>query len=405
MAKKNDVSSLGDQTTYHAQRDGMASALRPNGSLVWLHFPRVEDVLDCAELVRLLHQGEMRPTVLVTSNETKPVLQLRRKLPHGVVHQYLPKNMRKSTQAFLETWKPDICIWFSNDLDVEILHQLAEKKTFIIYGNAKPKRLSRIKQFLGIRYRAIMKRFDKIIALSDKNASLCEKAGASSSKVFIMDQIRSGGNVLPHDEGERSAIVKEIGARSIWYGVGIQSKEIDIIIKSHKYVARRMLRLLLIIQPANELSLTVLKAVLEKETLIVGLRSLDRFPKPETQVFIIDQANEEGLWYRVAPVSFLGGSLVDEDEVDPLNSAALGSALVHGSNFMRHARSIDILKQYNATCSISSGDELGSVLKDIIVPDRAAELAQAAWLATSVGALTTDYYFTLIETYLAEKEE
>ena len=41
----------------------------------------------------------------------------------------------------------------------------------------------------------------------------------------------------------------------------------------------------------------------------VALRAADQEPEPEVEVLIADSPAELGLWYRLAPITFLGGSL------------------------------------------------------------------------------------------------
>ena len=58
----------------------------------------------------------------------------------------------------------------------------------------------------------------------------------------------------------------------------------------------------------------------------VARRSRDEPLEPDTQVYLADTIGEMGLWYRLAPTSFMGHSLVEGLEgKNPYEAAALGS--------------------------------------------------------------------------------
>ena len=59
----------------------------------------------------------------------------------------------------------------------------------------------------------------------------------------------------------------------------------------------------------------------------------------EIQVLLTDGPTEMGLWYRLAPVTYLGGTLGGDDAAarHPFEPAALGSAIVHGPHTARFA--------------------------------------------------------------------
>ena len=67
------------------------------------------------------------------------------------------------------------------------------------------------------------------------------------------------------------------------------------------------------------------------EGWIVARRAVDEEPDTETAVYLPDSAEEYGLWYRLAPVTYIGGSLAGEGALrNPLEPAALGSAIIYG---------------------------------------------------------------------------
>ncbi|MGE4220067.1 MAG: 3-deoxy-D-manno-octulosonic acid transferase, partial [Alphaproteobacteria bacterium] len=81
QAGKEDAGRLGE-------RRGIASAARPDGSLVWLHAASVGEAQSSLALVRLL-VDEGRHVLVTTGTVTSGAL-LAERLPAGAIHQFVP---------------------------------------------------------------------------------------------------------------------------------------------------------------------------------------------------------------------------------------------------------------------------------------------------------------------------
>ena len=60
------------------------------------------------------------------------------------------------------------------------------------------------------------------------------------------------------------------------------------------------------------------------------MRSRGHLPDRGTEVYVADTLGELGLIYRLAPIVFMGGSLVRHGGQNPIEAAKLGAALLHG---------------------------------------------------------------------------
>ncbi|MEM8702016.1 MAG: 3-deoxy-D-manno-octulosonic acid transferase, partial [Pseudomonadota bacterium] len=111
----------------------------------------------------------------------------------------------------------------------------------------------------------------------------------------------------------------------------------------------------------------VTRAALERG-LTLTARSSAEPVRPETDVFLGDTLGEMGLFYRLAPVTFLGGSFVDVGGHNPVEAALAGSALITGPR-VANAR---------------------GVYKDFWTRGAAVRVSEPGDLADSVGALLKD---------------
>ena len=107
----------------------------------------------------------------------------------------------------------------------------------------------------------------------------------------------------------------------------------------------------------------------------------------------------------MAPITFLGGSLLGQGcGRDPLEPAALGSAIVYGPRPGPYGTTFGRLGAARAARAVTSGADLGEALGDLLSPDRTARLAQAAWAVASDGAEVTEHIMTLIRRVMDGEE-
>jgi 3-deoxy-D-manno-octulosonic-acid transferase len=83
-----------------------------------------------------------------------------------------------------------------------------------------------------------------------------------------------------------------------------------------------------------------------------------------------------------------------------LEAAALGSAIIHGTRSDPYAQTFSRLAAARATRAVASSSDLADALGDLLSPDRAARLAQAAWAVASDGAEVTDRLLDRIRSVL-----
>lgn len=382
------MSAVGDQTRHRAERDGKPTILRPNGTLVWIHFETADQIQNCAELIRNLRENYGSFFVLVTSNETIPTKNLRDYLPIGVSHQYLPEDTPENAKSFLDFWRPDICIWASDQFNPNILSQIYARDLTSFYVNATPPALSRIKRLLPNKTSQILRRFTHIYTTSDDAQDRAVRAGVSVENITVAGALKSGGITLECDDALRSQFSAQLAGRPTWFACNIGDRDIDAMIAAQKHTARRAQGLLLIVGAANDVSSKDLAARFKQAGFRVEQQEDSSYPRAECQVFIARRKAQDGIWFRVSPVSFFGSG--SKQKRDPMAAAAFGSAIISQGAIGLHAAAFSRLADQDAMMRLKRVDDLADALKDLIAPDRAAAFAQAAWAVQSEGAMATD---------------
>ncbi len=94
-----------------------------------------------------------------------------------------------------------------------------------------------------------------------------------------------------------------------------------------------------------------------------------------------DTIGEMGLWYRMAGVAFLGGSIVRHGGQNPIEPAKVGVPILHGPDVGNFAEVYQALAESGAIQNVTGAESLASgtlrVLADGDVADRMVREARA----------------------------
>jgi 3-deoxy-D-manno-octulosonic-acid transferase len=75
----------------------------------------------------------------------------------------------------------------------------------------------------------------------------------------------------------------------------------------------------------------------------------------------------------------LGGSLVPIGGHNPYEPAALGSAIIHGPHITKAIEAYSAFQTSKASLEIQNSEQLSGAIIELLNPDKAALMAQAAW--------------------------
>lgn len=357
-------------------------ASRPPGRLVWLHAPRPQAARSMLDLARRLVEEDGVP-VLFTSPDPAP--------PHdGVLTQAPPPDLPGPVTAFLDHWRPEVAVMSDGELRPALLAECADRRLPVLLADAREPYLPRGREgwYPGL-IRRTLAGVSTVMAVDDAAARSFLRSGAGN--VRVTGRMEEESAALPCAEAERVVLARLMATRPIWLAVDIPAEEEAAVIAAHRAALLLMHRALLICVPRDPARGAALAAAMGAEGWTVARRSQEEEPDAETEVFLADAGGEYGLWYRLAPITYLGGSLLGAgSERDPLEPAALGSAVVCGPRPGRFAPAFERLGQARALRRIGAAADLGEAVADLMSPDRAARLAQAAWAAGSDGAEATE---------------
>ena len=118
--------------------------------------------------------------------------------------------------------------------------------------------------------------------------------------------------------------------RPIIVAASTHAGEEEILMEAHRALAGFFPSLLSVIVPRHPVRGEAIARAIAASGLHVALRSREELPTATTDIYIADTMGELGLFYRLAPIVFMGGSLVPHGGQNPIEAIKLGASIVHG---------------------------------------------------------------------------
>lgn len=374
---------------------------RPAGPLIWLRatLPDHEPGLS-ALAERLLAEEPLATVVLSREGATGT--------SHGgrLLTVPGPRAHRGAARAFVTHWSPDVAIIAGFPPDRAELAALAETSASVLCVDAEVD-AARARQLRRkwLQGDSLMERIGHVLAVTQNGAEALAAAGYPSARIEACGQLQRSAVPLPCNESDLSEMSRTLAARPVWLAAAAPLVESSLIARAHRSASAASHRLLLVVVPRANEDATGLAERFREAGWEVASQAEGGDIDPMTQVYLAESPEELGLWYRLSPITYLGGTLTGRTAPrSPFEPAALGSAIVSGPETGVRSDDVHLFSKGRAIRIARSADELGRCVSDLLAPDRTADLAARAWDVTSRGAEATDRVIALVSDALAERE-
>ncbi|PTQ70171.1 3-deoxy-D-manno-octulosonic acid transferase [Celeribacter persicus] len=378
---------------------------RPRGEVLWFHAATQFALRPAVELFARI--AEDRPDLCAVITMSPGVHPPNNQRPEGVIFSEAPEDETTIVRRFLSHWRPDGLIWIGGRFRPTLLRAAHDEglPTLSIEAPHSPSTLDLPAPIPGLR-NAVLKCFDHAITASAESSVPWRRADLDPKHVECLGYLEEGGIAPIIDDEELSRRSGELGTRPCWFAAQVELPELNNVLRAHKSALRRAHRLLLVMSLSDASTLASVLHQCED----TGLNAMALGPEDSIsealQIAVLtgESTNQDGLWHRLSPVSFLGRSLVPFGGIDPYPAAAMGSAILHGPHVNAHATAYARLATGNATRQVRDGHELGEELGQLMSPDQIALMAAAAWEIASTGAEVTDRVSALVQDILDLRE-
>lgn len=382
---KEDPARLGE-------RFGEASRPRPPGPLIWLHAASVGETSSVLPLVaRLLEDPAL--SALLTSGTTASARLAGERLPPRAVHQYAPVDLPGAARRFLDHWRPALGVFVESELWPNLILEAQARDVPLAMVQARMSERSwRRWRCAPGAARRLLGAFRPAIAQTRADAERYRRLGAPHAPA--LGTLKYSADPLPADAGELRAWRRALADRPLWVAASTHpGVEEASVLAAHDGLRARLPDLLTVIVPRRPEHGGALAAAAAAR----GFRAVRRSAAPAAEasagadVYIADTFGELGLFYRLAPVAFVGGTLSRRGGHNPIEPVRLGCAVVTGPDLRNFAGVADDLRASQALATAADGEELTRRLARLLADEPArARLAARQTRAVADGARVLD---------------
>ena len=317
-----------------SERHGEPTLPRPDGPLVWLHGASVGELTAVFPLIERLRQRDVR--VLVTSGTVTSAAIVKDRLPDDVLHQFIPLDAPRFVRRFLHHWRPDIGLFIESDLWPNLIMASAKARIPLVLINGRMSEQS-FKGWRSLRRtaKAILGKFDLGLAQSALDAERFSELGLPV--VHVTGNLKLDVPAPPADETKLAELQQAVVNRPVLVAASTHPGEDQAIIEAHRRIRKSRPALLTIIAPRHPHRG---KEILDHAVAAGSrgmLRSYGVLPDGRTDIYVADTIGELGLFYRLAHVVFMGGSIVEHGGQNPIEAAKLGRPILHGPHIWNFA--------------------------------------------------------------------
>jgi 3-deoxy-D-manno-octulosonic-acid transferase len=365
---KEDKERLGE-------RLGHASRTRPPGTLIWVHGASVGECTAALPLIDKLLEKPDR-TVLLTSGTVTSARMMAERLPPRAIHQFTPIDTPASIKRFLDHWKPDAGLFVDSEIWPNMLSEAHRRGVPLALINGRMSERS----FSGWRRakrtaKAILSVYDIALAIDRETAERLQMLGAP--RVEISGSLKADAPPLSYDPAKLDRLQRAAGDRPILLAAQTHPGEDETILPAHDQLRRKFPNLLTIIVPRHPERGREIAMLCGTRAML--RRSEGRELEPNTAVYIADTMGELGLFYRLAPFAFVGGSLIPHGGQNPLEPARLDRAVLAGPHTHNFTGAYEAIFSAQGVGLVHSSSEIAQAAERLLAnPSEGRALGEAA---------------------------
>jgi 3-deoxy-D-manno-octulosonic-acid transferase len=371
------------------ERLGQPSAPRPEGRLAWFHAASVGETNAILPLIAALSEQRPALSFLLTTGTVTSAKLAADRLGPGSLHQYAPLDAPEYVRGFLDHWRPDLAVFTESEIWPNLILESSDRGIPLALINARmtTRSFKRWRRNLGVS-RPLFSRFDLVLAQNESLAHRFRRLGAPCT--LSSGNLKVDSPPQPVDRAELARLKPALDGRALLIAASTHDGEDQIIADAHRVLSRSRPDLCTIIAPRHPERGGAVADMLTARGFKVARRSLGVLPDRASDAYVADTIGELGMLYSLAPVAFIGGSLVDRGGQNPIEAVRQGAVVLTGPHWQNFGDAYRALISHRGAIVVRSAEDIAAATSQLLSNE--AELGSmrhraSAALATISGAL------------------
>lgn len=359
---------------------------------LWVHAVSVGETLAAVPLVDAWRKANPEQPVFISTMTPTGSARVKATFGDTVQHAYAPYDLPCSWSLFLKRVQPDALVIMETELWPNMIQAVHERHIPIMLANARlsersAKGYGKASWLTG----PMLKQLTTIAAQDEATAKRFQALGVSAERVVVTGSLKFD-ITPPAALIEQALQLKQqwhLEGRPVLVAASTHSGEDIPILLAFTAIRKKYKNALLILVPRHPERFENVASVIRQKRFALARRSLGEPVTAETAVLLGDSMGELMLWYALADIAFVGGSLLPVGGHNMLEPMALGVSTLSGPHVFNFQSIADELAAAGAL-EVVSGEQLAEACCQLLENSAAATKQKEAAervLAANRGAL------------------
>ncbi|MGQ0457838.1 MAG: glycosyltransferase N-terminal domain-containing protein [Hyphomicrobium sp.] len=366
-----------EDPSRRGERLGFAGHPRPEGAVIWTHAASVGETIAVLPLIEDILKEIPHAHVLMTTGTTTSAELAARRLPARAVHQYVPLDVPQYAARFLDHWRPNLAMFTESDIWPNLVLATAARNIPLALVNARMSPRSQRRWRKGAHIgRPLFSRFAVALAQNSAIAKTLKRLG--SPNVIVAGNLKIDAPPPPIDADAHDALRTAVADRPVFLASSTHPGEDEAIAAAHRSLLPVIPNLLTIVAPRHPERGGDVVRLFGEYGFATAQRSANALPAPATSVYVADTIGELGTLYAVAPVAFIGGSLIPHGGQNPIEAVRHGSVVLSGPHVHNFRDAYDALIAGGGAFTVGNADDIAREVRRLLSEPREMEKVQTA---------------------------
>ena len=362
------------------------SAAKPAAGGIWLHAVSVGEVIAAVPVIKALRQ--QYPLIPITVTTTTPTGSARLTemladdLDSNIFHSYAPYDWPIFVSVFLRKIKPSIHIVMETELWPITIYLCKCMGIPVIVANARMSEKS-AKGYQRVAWLShAMMRNIQVATQYQQDAEYYLSLGLPSTQLQVTGSIKFDIELAPElvlaANEFKTQLINDAKKSFIWLAASTHKGEDEFVLATHRKILKQDPHALLIIVPRHLERFDDVADLTEAKGFQLHRHSSSHAVDAEKNVLLIDNIGQLLLFYGVADVAFVGGSLVPTGGHNTIEPVAWGIPVLSGPHTFNFTEVTERLVQAGALQIIDNNQQLTAAVLKLLKDSKQLTLGAAA---------------------------
>lgn len=337
------------------------------GPRVVFHAVSVGEVHAAQPLIEMFLRQHPGIHVLVTTSTPTGSERVSTLFGNKVEHVYLPWDLRGPVQRFVRCYQPRLLVLLETELWPNLLRACAQQHCKVVLANARlsEKSFHSYQRFAGLT-REVLAELTLVAAQAEADGTRFLDLGLKPDKLRINGSLKFDVSI-PEEKIERARQLKAgWHQRPVWIAASTRAGEEVKVLAAHQQLLATLPHALLLLVPRHPERFAEVGAQAQGLGLQVQYFSKDEPLAPATQVLLGDTMGDMVLYYSLADVAFVGGSLVNTGCQNIIEPAALGLPVITGPSLFNFQKVSDLLRDAGGMLVVEDSTALAQAVQRLL---------------------------------------